>query len=505
MPKDSLPVLFGEWGRGIRFSTWLGFGLAVVFVCGYTATVSSLADYALPYCFALLTVLLATYLMVKRLGPPSMTMAPLWFCWGYFIVAYCAKFFLILLYPNSPAVMGTVGPLCQPVGFACVPAYVHVLTPYDWTTPAAEAKAIVLTALGISAFCLAAASFPSRTSQPCASLLEQGARLGYANVLLLLALALSVVTAFLFHKYQIGVMGVGVQVSLPYKMRGIVFYARTIFLPGLLLLVAAISWGRRSYGMLAAAIGLLLINGALDAVLRSSRGALLSVVLMLFFFAFVVGLKVRLRVVLFGALLLLPILTSIPYLSAYRVSRLELDVWDALGSAVAQVGLNPFANLAKGIAFVFYRFTGVDVLASMLGHEARPIGHYLLEVLISDRGVSGYLSTDVFGIPVDYPNASAPGFIGWCYLVAGVGGVVLGGAGLAIAVKYAWSLLLRYAGPAALVARVFFLLLLFTAVSEGTVDTLVKQAFVMCFTVLLLDYGMRLQCRQQSQAHSLPM
>lgn len=70
MPKDSLPVLFGEWSRGIRFSTWLGFGLAVVFVCGYTATVSSLADYALPYCFALLTVLLATYLMVRLTCSP---------------------------------------------------------------------------------------------------------------------------------------------------------------------------------------------------------------------------------------------------------------------------------------------------------------------------------------------------------------------------------------------------------------------------------------------------
>jgi len=504
MHKGSLQALLGERNGTTRFPIWIGFGLAAIFICGYVATVSSLAGYALPYCCALLAVFLATQLMVRRLGAPTMAMAPLWLCWGYFIVAYCIKFFLILLFPSSPAAMGTVGPLCQPVGFSCVPAYIHILTPYDWTTLEAEARAIVLAALCISAFCLTVAILPSRGRQPSA-FLGQTVRGGYPNVLLIFALILSVITAYLFHKYQIGVMGSNVQVALPYKMRGIVFYARTVFLPGLLLLIAILFWGRKSYGLMVACVGLLLINGALDVVLRSSRGALLSTILMLVFFVLSAGIKVRIRATLLGALLILPVFMTIPYISAYRVNRLSLEVWDAMSGAIAQVGLNPFTNFANGIAFVFYRFTGIDVLASMLGHEALPIGHYLYEVLMSERGVSGYLSTAVFGIPADYPNASAPGFIGWCYLVGGVPGVLLGGVGLALTVKYAWDLLLRYGGPAAVVARIFFLLLLFTAVSEGTVDTLLKQALVMVFSVLFLELGMRLLGRRQPQAHRFSM
>lgn len=465
--------------------------LALVFSIGYLLTASKLEGYALSYFCNLLLILLATILMLRRLGPPSMVTAPLWLCLGYFLVSYCLKFFLILLLPASPAEVGTVGPLCLPVEFKCQNTYVHSLSPYDWTTIPAEARAIALSAICIAGFCLAA-SIGTYSEFRVSLRQTTRAEVAYAKVLLIFAACLSIATAIIFYQYNIGLMGSVVKIDLPYKFRGVVYFLRTICLPGMLYLSIYISYRSKSFITMVAGLALLLGNGGLDVVFRSSRSALLYPLLGLFLLAFSAEVKIRLRTLMWSFVGMLPVFMSIPYVSSYRVNRIQLDAWDALVKSIIEMGYNPLIHIGKGLVFVIYRFTGVDVLASMLGHEALPIGSFIFDVLRSERGVSGYLSTSVFGTPADYPGASAPGFVGWSYLVGGVPGVLFGGAFLALTVWYVWGRLLKIDTPTIVVSRVFFLLIVFLIITDGTVDTLRKMFFVMLFTLVSLELGARL-------------
>lgn len=473
-----------------KFSTMASLVLVTLFVSGYLATVSKLDGYALAYLCAVLLIILSSILMFRRLEPPTLNTLPLWFCLGYFLFSYGAKFFLILLLPASPAEMGTVGPLCLPVEFKCQNTYVHSLFPYDWTTLSAEAKAISLAAICIAGFCLAASvgRYPAHRKKIVSFAGEEAV---YGKILLALALVLSVATAILFHRYQIGLMGSVVKTELPYRLRGIVYFMRTILLPGMLYLSVYIAYRNRSFLLMVLGIALIIGNGGLDVFFRSSRSALLFPILGLFLLALSADIRLRVKTLMWTVIALIPVFTSIPYVSAYRVNRINLDAWSAITKTFADMSGNPVLHFAKGFAFVFFRFTGIDVLASMLGHEAQPIGSFVLDVIRTERGVSGYLSTEIFGIPANYPGASAPGFVGWCYLVGGVPGVLMGGVLLALAVRFMWAVLLKAQSPTIIVARVFFLLTLFLVVSDGTVDTLRRMVFVMLATVLVLELGAR--------------
>lgn len=477
--------------KNITTNIFFSFGtiaLTLIFVFGYLFTFSRLEGYALSFFCALILILFSAGLMAWRVGPPSHATAPLWLCLAYFILFYCVKFFLILLFPASPAVMGTVGPLCLPVEFACLNTYTHSLTPYDWTTVPAEAKAITLTAICIAGFCLAAstATYSKRHNEQIPITKTEAT---YAKFLWILALFLSIATAALFYRYQIGLMGSVIKTDLPYRLRGIVYFIRTILLPGMLYLSIHIAYRNKSFGLMMAGVLLLLGNGGLDVVFRSSRSAMLYPLLGLFLLMLSAEVRIRLRTMLWGGVSILPVFISIPYVSAFRVNRINLDIWDSIVKTTIEIGFNPLIHLAKGLVFVFYRFTGIDVLASMLGHEALPIGGYLFEVLRSDRGVSGYLSTAIYGTPVDYPGASAPGFVGWCYLVGGLPGVLIGGAVLALVVRFLWGFLLKKDTSTFIVARVFFLMTLFLVITDGTVDTLRKMIFTMLVTLLVLELG----------------
>lgn len=474
-----------------KFTRYGSIMLVPVFSIGYLLTASTLDGYALSYFCNLLLILLATTLMLRRVGPPSMVTAPLWLCLGYFLVSYCLKFFLILLFPSSPAEVGTVGPLCLPVEFKCQNTYVFSLAPYDWTTIPAEARAIALAAICITGFCLVA-SIGTYSEFRVSHRQTTRAEVAYAKVLLIFAVFFSVATAVLFYQYNIGLMGSIVKIDLPYKFRGIVYFLRTIMLPGMLYLSIYISYRSKSFITMVAGLALLLCNGGLDVVFRSSRSALFYPLLGLFLLALSAEVRLRFRTLMWSFVGILPVCMSIPYVSSYRVNRLELDTLDALVKSIIETGFNPFVHIGKGLVFVFYRFTGVDVLASMLGHEALPIGSFIFDVLRSERGVSGYLSTAVFGTPADYPGASAPGFVGWWYLVGGVPGVLLGGALLALTIRYVWGRLLKIDTPTIVIARVFFLLIVFLIIIDGTVDTLRKMFLVMLFTLVSLELGARL-------------
>lgn len=451
-------------------------------MAGYILTVDHMINHEVAYGVGLFVIGLAVILACRRTLPMQVENAALWMVILVFLSSYCVKFFLIVASPESPVILGMV----PRVG----------LGELDYRSLMVEA--LLLTAAGITAFSVAVLAVPAFAPYPGFVPIPDADGVGRRSLIALLVVAfiLSLVSGWVSYRFDIGLMGSEIRTMLPYRLRGIVFYLRNFFLPGLLLLTIYLAYRRSHWGLAWVAIGLLLLNGVADLAIRSSKASILAPFLYLVFLAIASGVKIRVRHVVSTVATSVLLLTILPYFNALRTFRLAgQGVWESIASVTVSTDFHPVELLLRGFTWFIYRLPGVDILTAILGHHASPVGDHWFEVLSRPNGMAGYLTNDVFLTPVSHPHLAAPGYFGWWYLLLGVPGVVLGGVALGLFVRIAWPLILKLTTHTAVLTRVFVLMLLFTALTEGTLDSMLKMFLAMLLTTLILEGLIRMAVR----------
>lgn len=462
-------------------SAWAIAAIAfLILVCGAIATMEHLPAHQDRYVvgFAVIGALLG--MIVLRMRGQLVLNIPIWVVLLIIFSSYCIKLLMIVANPDSPVTLG----MLPRIGLN------------NPDMPTLWLDALTLTALGTASFCvvLGIASYVWSATEETMQLSDPW----YVRTNLWLwawlgLLILSLGTAWLSYYFDIGLMGSEIKLALPYRLRGVIFYFRSYVLIGALLMLAYVAYRQKSNSRFWWAIGLLVLNGVADALIRSSKAALLAPFLYVFFLMVAADMPIRKRNMMLALLICVPIFLALPYLNNLRVFRTAgLGVWEALAQTISSTEMTPIESLIRSMIWVIYRLPGVEMLIGILGHPTQSIGANWPEVFARSTGVAGFLTNDVFLTPPQYPHLAAPSYFGWWYLMFGRLGVVIGGAVLALFVQFGWQTILKLGNQAAIVARVFFLMFLFMAVSEGALDMLTKTIVAIFITVLLLEAMMRI-------------
>ena len=299
--------------------------------------------------------------------------------------------------------------------------------------------------------------------------------------------------AFISHKYHIGEMGADSGEPLPFRLKGVIFYARFIMLP--LLIIFLIYLSERSGHKIVARFGVLFLlsHGVIDMLLRGSRSGLLLSALLLVFLVMSGGLKLHRNEKFLAVFVLIVGLFMVPIMTEYRAYRVveHLPVVEAILTSISAIGNEWWGTLLSGIEFVLFRMPGIEAVSAIIGMDTVPLGMHAGEVFQSKQGVAGYLTHDVYLITRDANTLAAPGFIGWFYLVAGVPAAAIGSVMFAVIVVMGWRLLNDKYFICLPVARTFFLWMLFHALTEGTLDSMLYMLVVGMLTIFMIEFFMR--------------
>ena len=289
----------------------------------------------------------------------------------------------------------------------------------------------------------------------------------------------------------IGVQGQFVEQPLPFKLTGAIVYLKSIVLPCFAMVYIYCAERRGITGLSRVAIASVLLSGATDMILFSSRGALLLQVLFLALMWRMAGFKVRKSDALIIAIIVTVALLAVPIITATRLFGTDL-------SALS------FSQIMLGVSFVFFRVTGIDQFMVIVD-LARPIASAeLLDVLWSPRGVAGYYTSVVLAFPEDVAQTFAPSGLGWLYLVGGVPGLLLGGIALALLVYGGWRVIDVLVPRLSVVAKAYFMLELIVISSEGVVGVVLKSMIIALVAFWVLERTLALGGRSRARAPVSP-
>lgn len=313
------------------------------------------------------------------------------------------------------------------------------------------------------------------------------------QVLIVVLPLLMLVLGYVAHKYHIGQMGVAPGDPLPFRLKGVIFHARYILLPLLILLLILL--GRHAGNSAVERLGflLLLVHAASDMVLRGSRSSLLLGVLLIVFLVAAGGARLRRADILASAGVGVAAVWLTPLILHYRVLRsLSNDgIFAILQQVPGRLGGNLIDLLRDGVAFVYFRLPGIETAWTLGSYDAKPLGAQLLPTVISKYGITGYLNFDIYKIPVEAYTLFAPGFVGWLYLAGGISGLVIGALALSWLCSVLPGQLYDRGLKCAPVANVFLLWMIFLALTDGTVDSLGFMIVVGLMSLTVIEILLR--------------
>lgn len=299
---------------------------------------------------------------------------------------------------------------------------------------------------------------------------------------------------YVSYKYHIGEMGVAPGEVLPYRLKGVVFYGCTVFIPLLILLL--VYSAERSGHNLISRLGILLLmfHGVIDMLLRGSRGSMLLSMLLLVFLVVAGGVRLKRNEKILIGMTIMVAFIMVPVMTVYRNQRVEhgLLLFDALNNAIRIVGDNWWETFSQGIKFVLFRMPGVESIWCLLGQGAKPLGMQSLEIFHSINGIAGYVTYHIYLFKLEENNLLAPSFVGWFYLVAGLPAVAFGGFFAAVLSVLGWNFLSCKHLESGPVSQVFILWMLFIAMTEGTIDTMWRMVLVGTVCLMGMELGLRI-------------
>jgi len=308
---------------------------------------------------------------------------------------------------------------------------------------------------------------------------------------------------YISHKYHIAEMGISPGDPLPFRLKGLIFYARTVFIPLLIiLLICSAEWSGRN---LMSRLGILILvgHGVLDMILRGSRSSLLLSLMLLIFLVMAGGIRLHRNEKILIGIAVAVAFFIVPFMTIYRNQRAYLDLLtlNALSQAVIIAGDNWWGLFTQGIKFVFFRMPGVETTWCMLSWTGapsyfesgvKPLGAQSLEAFRSPNGIAGYVTHNIYPFKITDNTLLAPSYVGWFYLVAGLPAVAFGGLFAAMSSFLGWRLLNRNYLECAPIAQVFFLWMLFIALTEGTLDGMGRIMLSGLASLIIVEFGLRL-------------
>jgi len=447
MLKSWMPAAFGF--REARWLILLGFPVACI--PALVMTDSSEPAYYLG------AAMLACAWLLRRLHTARPETMAVWLVLLVFIVFYFLRYPVLLL---DPAAVAATHP--------------DSIAPLFLSDRAGLTRALQLSSAAFVFFCVVAGLLlrlhGARTHAAPAVMAAGNARImkGLLVVVPLLMVALAVVA----YKYRIGQMGVAPGEPLPFRLKGLVFHARHVLVP---LLILTLIWratlvdDRR---LLHAGLLLLSVHGISDTILRGSRSSLLLCLLLALFLCVSGGLRIRRRgVILLGAMLLAAVLL-IPTIMQYRALRFESDAafWQLFVQAFGAANQDLPTVIRRSFNSVYFRIPGIETAWAVGSLVSEPLGLRLLETIRSPFGVTGYLNFEVYRVPLEAYTLYAPGFVGWLYLAAGWPGVMAGSVALAVFCVGLPRILYGGRLRCPPVANAFLLWILFISLTDGTLD-----------------------------------
>jgi len=460
---SSLPERFRRCRRHLG-PRWL---LPLLFVFGYLATFRQFEPYASGYAVLTASSFLACCLLLGRMGCPFHVALPFWVILAVFMVGYFFKFYWIAAFPSETIFYDIFNMDVSAIDaqFSAFATAVYAFVTFSlaaWTL------------IGLSRRGKKIAPGPDTEAEMHVG--AEGCRAA-SSIALWVSLFLIVATTYILQVSGIAVMGVEA-ISLPFRFSGIVFYTRSVFIPAMLLLLILCSRKAGLNGRAGIGIALIVVYGLSDMFLRSSKGGLATLLLSLLFLVLIDRWKIRrAHIVFFGACgLLLSLL--FPLVSVFRNLRIDtgsLEIFSLLADAFQDLAgddVRDFRDVMMlGFGSIIFRIVGVDILIALNSMGAEPLRDVAWAVLTSERGLSGYVTVDVFGFSPDAVHSVAPSLVGWFYLLGGNGFVVLGIAWFTAIGFVLWRLLSGLRLKSIIVADVLFMSLFTTMAVDGTLDS----------------------------------
>lgn len=429
---------------------WL---VIIVLIGGYAATFSKFGHWQVEYSALTLASLLACLLLLSVLNRPLEITAPVWLFLVLFLGAYYFKLYWML---NEPKIVSTVW-------------FPHL----DWIVDSPEivVSGYATTTYAFIAFSLTAwlcivLAKPLRASSP-------KRRIHYVAVASHLQWVISflmAVTSYLMYITGIAIMGAE-SVYLPFRLAGLIYYTRVALIPALLLLLIWCSDEADLRKYVRAGIILLCLHGLSDILLRGSKGALLLLFISLGFLFLVTGRMTAPRawfMISIGVLniLLWPLILNYRYLRDPTRGIIHTVV-GAMGSVWQ--GEYPVSEALSGmLTGVLSRFTGIEGLLASVGVGFEPIGFTKL----FDPMVERIFTIEVLGYSRDAIHGSAPGLLGWFYIVGGHYLAVVGSVSFVVLTWYFWCFLRKVRLICRPVAQALFLGLVFGLAMDGMLNYL---------------------------------
>lgn len=480
MPNEELKIGYtgrSVWGPGygvpLRYrrkgshNLWWRWNLLWIFIIGYLATISKFDRHSAGYAFANAISIFACMFLLLQLRTCIARNIAVWLTLVLFLTCYYLKFYWIVIDPS----------IAQ-----------GALPPITWASFSSEEilfHGFGLVTAAFCGFCLITGACLSLHRRPYYQHfrydeLPRSAHAFISNLLLCLLPPLMLGFGYFAFLFNIGELGIN-SAPLPFKLAGMIFYSRLIFIPALLLL--QISSARKAGQQIKCRIGLFLFlaHGMSDVVLRSTREGVLLVLLMLLLLERIHGFKPTKgeRAVLLISLLLA--IAVLPLITEYRWLRLSGVGVTSTIPLLLEGTSNTLHMFQTGSLFLLARIPGVEVFLSVIA-LAKPLDLRAFHIIAS-RDIANYLTVDVYGFAPGLPHSNAPGFLGWFFLVGGGFAVVLSALMLGGFVSAAWDKIQNLRLYSLSIAQTLLLTLVFNLLTEGTLEKSILQFCVVIFTI----------------------
>ena len=421
-----------------------------LFVLAFFLTVKFIYQTQAFYYLLLFSVnILGFFAISSVLGRPKVIHAPIWVVLYTILIVYFFQLFVLLYDPR----------------IAGYDIYVDDFV----SDPRIVLKYFENVTAGFVSFCIASIMcvfLVRKNPLPTPVVVNYSSSYFYALTVLIVTLSFgSGLLMFLLGTSQIG----GEAVALPYRLSGLIFFLRVTLIPSIIIYAIFISENSNRGRYLIFFLVLLFFHGLSDMLLRSSRGFLLQVVILVTFLFILSGRLYASRIRLVGWTIAFTII-AIPLISLTRSIRMEgmTGNFSILEEALSRTVIDPeliFTSISNLIAFMFIRFTGAVSFLQVMGRDPTYVFHRLLE---PGFYVTDYMTYDVMEWPIWQSMGYAPSTFGFFYLLGGTFALVIGIFFLICVAMFIWSLLCRLSLRARPVVLAIFLLYFFVTFSDGT-------------------------------------
>ncbi len=470
--------------------------LPLFFLAGWLICKDSLGN-DLRFAVASLIALLASSALVATLRRPIEGMIPIIVLLVIFVVGYFLKFYwmaLAVAADDRASLFRFLLPEVQPYLYTD-----NLLRTFELST------------WGYVAFCAAAivAVVTGLSPRGRAIIRTPGAKVGkLCFIHTSVALILFLITALLTYGLGLGING-RENIQLPFKLTGLIYFLRSLLVPGLLFLVLVWSdrKGLRLYWW--AAMAGIIAFGISEILVEASRGALVSAfaiplgALWLTYRAFT---KNRLLVLVI-ALVLVSLLR--PALTIYRQLR-AADSSEGIAQVVATTFYSvqvaaPGASVQTSAYLgpfqeVLFRIIGVDSVLFFAPQpdEAMPLDR-IAAFLLRQEDFAGAFTRQFIGWQSGV-SFGAPSLVGGLYWLGGTLGMVFGVFGMTLFFQIIWAYLYRSRWWATPFAQVSIAGMTFVAGSEGTFGAILQSLFVMVIMFIAIECISRAVWRKPKRA-----